>query len=65
MSNNNLVRKLSEEQVLEIFKLRNEENLSYLKLAKRFNLGRSSIIRILNGETYADISKKHNLLDNK
>ncbi|MEK4907449.1 hypothetical protein [Niallia sp. FSL M8-0099] len=65
LSNNNLVRKLSEEQVLEIFKLRNEENLSYLKLAKRFNLGRSSIIRILNGETYADISKKHNLLDNK
>jgi len=55
-------RSLSENQVLEIFRLRTEENLSYAKIAAKFNLNESSIVKILKGQSYKDISTKFGLI---
>ncbi|MDF2533885.1 MAG: hypothetical protein K0R18_42 [Bacillales bacterium] len=57
-----LLRTLSEEQVLEVFRLRRKEKVSRANVAKMFNLGPTAIEKLENGRTYKDIIKKHNLL---
>lgn len=52
---------LSKEQVEEICKLLEENNLSFTEIAKRVGTHRQSVSRIYNKESYVDISKNFNI----
>ena len=48
-------RKLNENQVLEIFNLKNKKNVH--ELMKQYNISSPSIYRIFNKQTYKEILK--------
>lgn len=48
-------QKLTEEQVREIKKIRRETGWGRTRLARKFKVGKTTIERILNGETWKDI----------
>lgn len=49
-------QKLTEDQVREIKKIRREKGWGRTRLAKKFKVGKTTIERILNGETWKDIN---------
>jgi len=48
-------QKLTEDQVREIKKIRREKGWGRTRLAKKFKVGKTTIERIINGETWKDI----------
>lgn len=58
-------RMLSETQIVEIFKLRNEQNLSIAKIAKICSIGMNTVDYILQGKRYKEVIAKYKLIDKK
>lgn len=54
-------RKLTDEQIIRVFQLRNELRLSVMKIAKILNIGSTSVEKILKGQRYKDVIDKHDL----
>lgn len=48
-------QKLTEEQVHEIKKIRKEKGWGRVRLSRKFNVGKTTIERILNGDSWKDI----------
>jgi ribosome-binding protein aMBF1 (putative translation factor) len=48
-------QKLTEEQVSEIKKIRREKGWGRTRLSRKFNVGKTTIERILSGDTWKDI----------
>ena len=48
-------QKLTEDQVREIKKIRREKGWGRTRLSRKFKVGKTTIERILNGETWKDV----------
>lgn len=55
--------KLSIDDVLEIRKLHRENNISCAKLARSYNVGRTTVSKIVNRKSYTWLDDKGNILD--